>query len=352
MTTISLDNYSIHVGETWTAFHDWLQEKQYSQFFILVDENTQEYCLPLFLENTGLSDAKIILIRSGEQHKNIHTCSYIWQELIDQRADRRALVINLGGGVIGDMGGFCAGTYKRGIDFIQIPTTLLSQVDSSIGGKLGIDFGQVKNSVGLFQNPQAVFINPLFLQTLPLREIRSGFAEIVKHSLIADAALWKKLSKIEDLSTVDWTALLLPSLAVKKRVVEADPFEHNVRKTLNFGHTIGHAIESWALASPKPMLHGEAIAAGMICETYLSNEIAGLATAEVAEVKEFILKIYDKYTLNDTYFPNLIRLMKNDKKNEGDAINFTMLQSIGEPLINQHCSESQIVESLSYYAAL
>ena len=352
MQTISLDDYSIYVGDIWDAFHAFLGEHDYSKFFIIVDENTKQHCLPIFKNNTTLDKPVIIEIQSGEKHKNIHTCSFIWKQLIEANADRNALVINLGGGVIGDMGGFCAATYKRGIDFIQIPTTLLSDVDSSIGGKLGIDFADVKNSIGLFNNPQAVFIDPEFLKTLPEREIRSGYAEIIKHGLIADSELWGQLKNINNLNKVNWEPLLIPSLKIKKQIVEADPFEHNIRKTLNFGHTIGHAIESWALKSPQSLLHGEAIAAGMICETYLSTKTVGFSKESAEEVSAFILNIYGKYSLKNEYFSELIRLMKNDKKNKAGKINFTALNAIGEATIDQNCEESLIAESFSYYAQL
>ncbi len=349
MTTIELASYQIHVGNIWGELENWLQAQSYSRYIILVDENTRAYCWPLLQQKVNLPNPQIIEIRSGEQHKNIHTCTYIWKQLMDEKADRNALFINLGGGVIGDMGGFCAATYKRGIDFIQIPTTLLAQVDSSIGGKLGIDFGDVKNSVGLFTNPQKVFISPEFLETLPEREIRSGLAEIVKHSLIADSELWQKLQSIHQLNAVDWASLLVPSLEVKKRVVESDPLEKSWRKTLNFGHTIGHALESWALATPQPLLHGEAVAAGMLCETYLSGTVSGLDRHEVEAISDFILRIYNKQRFDPASFPTLIELMKNDKKNQDGQINFTMLQAIGTPLINQSCTDQDIEQSLTYY---
>ncbi|MFT5165047.1 MAG: 3-dehydroquinate synthase [Saprospiraceae bacterium] len=352
MQTIVLDDYNIYVGNIWEPLNNFLIQNSYSKFFIIVDEHTKQHCLPIFQYNTKLNKAVVIEIQSGEKHKNIHTCSFIWKQMIDANADRKALVINLGGGVIGDMGGFCAATYKRGLDFIQIPTTLLSDVDSSIGGKLGIDFADVKNSIGLFKNPRAVFIDPIFLKTLPEREIRSGFAEIIKHCLIADAGQWNQLKHIENVKDIDWEPLLIPSLEIKKRVVEEDPFEQNIRKTLNFGHTAGHAIESWALNSAHPLLHGEAIAAGMVCETYLSTRVTGFSEDAAKEVSSFILKIYGKYALKNEYFSELLHLMKNDKKNQEGKINFTMLNAIGDAEIDQNCEESMVIEGLSYYSGL
>lgn len=352
MQTIELDDYNIHVGDIWKTLNSFLDISNYSKHIIIVDENTKRYCLPGFLEKTDLKEIEIIEIQSGEQHKNIHTCTFIWKKMIESNTDRKALVIPLGGGVIGDMGGFCAATYKRGLDFIQVPTTLLSNVDSSIGSKLGIDFAEIKNSIGLFKNPKAVFINPDFLKTLPDREIRSGFAEIIKHCLIADVDLWNEIKGIQKLEEVDWTALMIPSLKIKREVVNTDPFEQNIRKALNFGHTIGHAIESHALKSSMPLTHGESIAIGMICECYLSNQNNDLDSESTELISKFILNIYGKYSLKSEYFSELIRLMKNDKKNVGSKINFTILKEIGVAEINQTFEEELVIESLSYYANL
>ena len=352
MEKIELADYDIFVGAIWQTFNDLLEVSGYSNIVILVDENTLEHCLPVLLQNTTIKDPVLIEVSSGEINKNIETCSFIWQQMIDKHIDRNAVVINLGGGVIGDMGGFCASAFKRGIDFVQMPTTLLSQVDSSIGGKLGIDFGAIKNSIGLFKDPKAVFIFSGFLKTLPTKEIRSGFAEMIKHGLIADAQIWKQLKAIENFEKVDWLAYITPSLKIKKQIVKADPFEKNVRKKLNFGHTIGHAMESLALKTAKPLLHGEAIAAGMICEAWLSVENSGLSEAALEEIVDYVLKIYGKADLKEKDFPDLLALMKNDKKNEGSAINFTLLLQPGEASINHVCIEESIFKSLKYYSKL
>ena len=352
MERIRLADYDIFVGAVWEAFNNLLEASRYTQIVILVDENTKEHCLPIFLAKTGIRAFELIEIPSGEIHKNIESCKFIWQQMIDLQVDRNAVMINLGGGVIGDMGGFCASTYKRGIDFIQIPTTLLSQVDSSIGGKLGIDFKGVKNSIGLFKNPKAVFIFPDFLKTLSTREIRSGFAEMIKHGLIADTKIWKELTGIEDFENTAWEDHIVPSLNIKKQVVEADPFEKNVRKKLNFGHTIGHAFESLALHTKHPLLHGEAIAAGMICETWLSMKNGNLSEEALNEVVTFVLKKYGKIEVASKSFSALLDLMKNDKKNEGSAINFTLLTQTGDAMVNHTCDEKLIVESLEYYTQL
>ena len=291
MRTIELGTYQISIGDFDLPLQQLLAAKDYSNVFVVVDENTRRYCLPLL--RPVVSDLKLIEIPSGEQNKGLDTCQSIWKQLMEQNADRNALVINLGGGVIGDMGGFCASTFKRGMDFIQMPSTLLSQVDASIGGKLGIDFMQVKNSIGLFKDPQAVLVDIRFLHTLPDHEVRSGFAEIVKHSLIADREQWNKIKELQELKDIDWEEYIYPSLLIKQQVVEQDPYEKGIRKALNFGHTIGHAIEGLALETARPLLHGEAIAIGMICESWLSHKIVGLPPKELADITNFFLRIYD-----------------------------------------------------------
>ena len=223
---LELSDYSIFVGDIWAEFHRFIEEKKYQKFFILVDENTEGLCFEPFREQFPTEKTHIVRTKSGELNKNLDTCQIIWNQLFEHGADRKSsLIINLAGGVMGDMGGFCASTFKRGFDFIQMPTTLLSQVDSSIGGKLGIDYAHVKNSIGVFANPKAVFIFPEFLKTLSEREVRSGFAEIIKHALIADKKQWLALQKMTDLTTPDWTKYLIPSLKIKQNIVKIDPFE-------------------------------------------------------------------------------------------------------------------------------
>lgn len=349
METIELQDYIIYIDDIWEDFNRFLDTRKYSKIAIIIDENTERDCLPILLKNSKVENFITIKIKSGEHHKSIETCQEIWQKMMANGMERRSLTINLGGGVIGDMGGFCASTFKRGMDFIQMPTTLLSQVDASIGGKLGIDFNHVKNSIGVFNNPQAVFISSEFLETLPAREIRSGFAEIIKHSLIADDENWNFLQTIENLDKVKWASFLKPSLLIKQRIVEEDPFEKGIRKALNFGHTIGHAVESVALKSPNPLLHGEAIAIGMICEGWLSHKILGLPFEKLEEIVRFVARFYDDYHIYESDFPELIDLMTKDKKNENQEINFSLIQPIGKAVINQTASEILIRESLAFY---
>lgn len=352
MQIIPLDQYNIVVGDIEESLGDFLRQHAYSRLLVIVDEHTEILCLPRISSVLKPYAWERIRIPAGEQHKNIETCQIIWRQMMEAGADRKALALNLGGGVIGDMGGFCAATFKRGLDFVQVPTTLLSQVDASIGGKLGIDFMQIKNSIGLFRDPQAVFIDPAFLQTLPFAEIRSGFAEVIKHSLIADAGQWSDIRQIQDLKSVDWATVIPPSLQVKKQVVEEDPFERGLRKALNFGHTIGHAIEGHALETERPLLHGEAIAIGMICETFLSHRMLGLAATDMENICQYILSVYDPYPLDRKRYPAYLNLMQNDKKNEAGQINFSLIDPLGHAVVNQTCSEALIVESLDYYAGL
>ena len=346
MQTITLHDYKIFVGDFRSPLRTLLQARQYTIIGVLVDENTRRDCLPAVAEVLADFPHFIIEIPSGEINKNLQTCTHIWSEMMHGDTDRNSLLINLGGGVIGDTGGFCASTFKRGIDFLQIPTTLLAQADASIGGKLGIDFNHIKNSIGVFNNPQAVLIDTDFLQTLSLREVRSGFAEIIKHALIADAAHWPKLLKIQDLSAVNWGVYLPTSLKIKQHITEADPFEKGIRKALNFGHTIGHALESRSLQTKNPLLHGEAVALGMICEAYLSVRRCGLSESEFTEIKTFIERIYQPQRPAREDFPALLTLMRKDKKNAGTEINFTFLSNIGTCEINGIATEEEIYAAL------
>lgn len=350
MTILELSDYNIYIGPIGLELSTLVAKGNYSQVAVLVDENTGQHCLPILSKRLNV-DFRIIEIQAGEWHKNLDSCRHIWEEMMRYNMDRHSLLINLGGGVIGDMGGFCAATFLRGIDFIQIPTTLLSQVDASVGGKLGIDFNSIKNSIGVFKNPQAVFVDPEYLKSLPNSEIRSGFAEIFKHALIADADLWAELFKINDLSELNWADILTRSLRIKQQVVEADPLEKGLRKALNFGHTVGHAVESFSLKTDKLLLHGEAVAIGIVCESWLSNQAGELSEIELKEITKFVQKIYPTYSFDETNFPEIMSYMKKDKKNREGVINFTFIPTIGQAKINQICDEKLIEESLRYYLA-
>lgn len=355
MTEIKANNYSVFVSKDITKEINKffkVNKDKYSKIFILVDENTLEHCYPqLVTKVPSFVDAEIIEIESGEENKNIDVCVQIWSTLSEYAADRQSLFVNIGGGVIGDMGGFIASTFKRGIPFFNIPTTLLSQVDASVGGKLGIDLNHLKNEIGVFNNPLAVFVDPTLLSTLDKRQVISGFAEMIKHALIADAAYWKKIKQV-DFTDLDKLADLIDtSIQIKNKVVLADPFEKNVRKTLNFGHTIGHAIETHFLEKEKePLLHGEAIAIGMICEAYLSTKVSGLSAKDLKEITNFILLVYKPVKIKENTYDRFLELMQHDKKNEKGKINFSLLSAIGKCEINVGATAEQIKASLNYYS--
>jgi 3-dehydroquinate synthase len=309
-------DYSIWIGKN--SFSK-LDISNYSQVAILVDENTKRDCLSKLPQ---IENALIIEIKSGEEYKNISTCSFIWEQLTINNFDRNSLLINLGGGVIGDMGGFCAATYKRGLEFIHIPTTLLAMVDASVGGKLGIDFKGFKNQIGLFNNPKAVLISSEFLETLAESELKSGFAEVLKHALISDNSLWLKL-KNTPFTDLDWEDIIDTSVQIKNKIVLADPFEKGERKKLNFGHTFGHAIESYYLEKGTPISHGEAVFMGMILETKISD----LSETDKNEIKNYVLSNFAlPYTPKKS---SLHKFLINDKKNQNGKINFTLLNGIG-----------------------
>ena len=340
MRKIDLHSYSIYFNSVVEQLQNFLTETDYSSLFILVDEHTSKHCLPL-LTDTLPDQTKYIQIESGEIHKNLQTCTQIWTALLEQGADRQSILINLGGGVIGDMGGFCAATFMRGIRFIQIPTTLLAMVDASVGSKLGVDFKNAKNMIGLFQDPMAVVIDHTFLNTLPIRELRSGFAEVIKHALVRDVVLWKKLLAVRSIESVDnWEDIIYSSVQIKKEVVEEDPREKSLRKILNFGHTIGHAMESHFLNTEDPLLHGEAVAWGMYAEAALSHQQKKIPIQVLKEIQEYIQMHFNhsypqQLVLHDLLLDSLhdlILLMQKDKKNINQQISISLLERLG------HCT--------------
>jgi len=309
---------------------------------LLVDEHTKKHCLP-FLE---ISFDSLIEIKSGEAQKNLNTCKLIWENLTALNFSRNSLLINLGGGVIGDMGGFAAATYKRGISFIHLPTTLLSQIDAGIGGKLGIDFGGLKNHIGVFKNPNNVIICPEFLNTLPEREIKSGFAEIIKHGLIYDSGYWEQIKEVS-IDQTDRMDIIQRSVEIKNAIVERDPLEDGLRKILNFGHTLGHAIESHFLASPNYLLHGEAIAMGMILEAHLALRLEMLSQNEFEEIQTFILSHYRLPKAPE--LKELVSYLKQDKKNRDGGIRFALIEGIGRCTYDVEVSEELIMSSIKAY---
>jgi 3-dehydroquinate synthase len=354
MKSIITSSYSVYFNQT--AFNELnrhLSETNYSKVFILVDENTKKHCLPLYLQNSkGGKDMKVLEILSGERHKNIATCTTLWQGLSDLDADRKSLLINLGGGVITDLGGFVASTFKRGIAFINIPTTLLSMVDASVGGKTGVDLGSLKNQIGVINQPEMVLVVPHFLKTLGQLQLRSGYAEMLKHGLIQSRHYWDQLRLMTDYNAMD--SLIYESVVIKNKIVLEDPTEQNMRKILNFGHTLGHAVESSFLENPEraSLLHGEAIAIGMILEAYLSYKLTGLPKNELVEIASTFTKRFGKVAFTDGDVANVLSLLKFDKKNSHGNINFVLLESIGKPVIDVKIPAHMFNEAFAYYKEL
>lgn len=332
MESITTSSYAVHFNRAaYEALNTHLAATPYSKIFILVDENTHEHCLPQFMaEIAGDYLYEIIEIEAGEIHKNMYTCIQVWEAMSELDADRKSLVINLGGGVLTDLGGFVASTFKRGIAFINVPTTLLSMVDASVGGKTGVDLGALKNQVGVINQPEMVLVISNFLKTLEERQLHSGYAEMLKHGLIKDHAYWKVLKGITSFDRLD--ARIYDSVCIKNEVVLQDPTEQHLRKILNFGHTLGHAIESYFLESEvhELLLHGEAIAIGMILEGYLSHQLTGLPKTEMEDIKATFLQRYKKVAFSDNDIDAILNLLKFDKKNSHGNINFVLLKNIGE----------------------
>jgi 3-dehydroquinate synthase len=301
-----------------------------SKKIIIVDENTHDYCLEYLITTfEELKDAEIMLLPAGEENKVMEVCFQVWNALTDYEIGRKDLIVNLGGGVVTDMGGFIAAIYKRGVDFIHIPTTLLGMVDASIGGKTGIDLGVYKNQLGVFSEPKKVFIDPIFLETLPSNEIWNGFAEILKHALITERNYWEKLSKVkteEELKDLD---LIEKAARIKEEIVLRDPHESGERKLLNFGHTIGHALEGFLLEREETVSHGHAIAIGMLLESRLSNHIGILPDKDLSEIESVILK-FPMIEISDDDIDQIIAIMRNDKKNKEGLIKGVLIVEIGK----------------------
>lgn len=351
MQSIVSDSYAVHFDTiAFEQLNSCLKSNNYSTIFVLVDENTHELCLPRFMsEISGAYNFEIVEIESGEVNKTIDTCVGVWEALSELGADRKSLLINLGGGVLTDLGGFVASTFKRGIDFINVPTTLLSMVDASVGGKTGVDLGPLKNQVGVINQPVMVLIVSDFLETLEERQIVSGFAEMLKHGLIRNEDYWEALKKVGSLNELK--NHILPSVELKNKIVLQDPTEQNIRKILNYGHTLGHAIESYFLENEnkETLLHGEAIAIGMITEGYLSHKLTGLSKDQLKDIKDTFLKYYSKITFSDKDISDILELLKYDKKNSHGNINFVLLKKIGETQTDVIISPELFKEAFAYY---
>ena len=323
---------------------------EHDRTFILVDETTESCCLPVVSEMESIRGAQVIVIGATDTHKTLESLAHVWEALGEGGATRHSLLINIGGGMVTDLGGFAASTFKRGINYINIPTTLLAMVDASVGGKTGINFRGLKNEIGVFSNASTVILDTTFLKTLDAENICSGYAEMLKHGLISDEQMWAELMNFE-LSQPDLGQLqtmVAQSVAVKQRIVTKDPLEKGIRKALNLGHTFGHAFESFAL-SRKPILHGYAVAYGLICELYLSTIKTGFPTDKMHQTVSFIKEHYGQMTITCDDYPTLLELMTHDKKNVADTINFTLLGGIGDIRINQTATKEEIYEALDFY---
>jgi 3-dehydroquinate synthase len=355
MESIITKDYAIHFNSTcYNKLNNYINKSNFSKIFVLVDTNTHKHCLSTFLAKLKTSqNIEIIEIEAGEINKTIDTCVGVWNALSDLDGDRKSLLINLGGGVVTDLGGFVASCYKRGINFINAPTSLLAMVDASIGGKTGVDLGTVKNQIGVINCGDMVLVDTKFLETLPQNEMRSGLAEMLKHGLIQDEAYWHKMSDLSKFTLEDLDKLIYESIIIKKNVVTEDPNENGLRKTLNYGHTLGHAIESYCLSNDKKetLLHGEAIAIGMVLATYISHKKCGFPYEKLENIKASIRKIYGLVELTKDDYLAIIELLKFDKKNTHGNINFVLLEDIGKSKIDCKVENALIMEAFDYYKA-
>ena len=331
--------------------HKALSECPHDKLFILVDEHTQHLCLPLINAFEELKQAEVITIGAGDIHKNLETLAHVWGALGTRGATRHSLMINLGGGMVTDLGGFAASTFKRGIKYINIPTTLLAMVDASVGGKTGINFNGLKNEIGVFSPAEYVLIETEFLKTLDTQNLLSGYAEMLKHGLISTTRHWAELLNF-DMNHIDYKmlqTLVAESVQIKENIVEQDPFEKGIRKALNLGHTVGHAFESLALETNRPVLHGYAVAWGIVCELYFSYLKTGFPKDKLRQTIQFIKDNYGVFAFDCKQYDRLYEFMTHDKKNNAGIINFTLMGEIGDIRINQSATKEEIFEMLDFY---
>ena len=327
-----------------------IAECEHDRIFVLVDETTNKLCWTLVKDYLCLKDAQTIVIGATDRRKNLDTLVHVWESLQQGKATRHSLLINLGGGMVTDLGGFAASTYKRGINFINVPTTLLAMVDASVGGKTGINFGGLKNEIGVFNDAEFVLLDTNWLRTLDEENIRSGYAEMLKHGLIADDTMWAELINfnLAQPNLRQLASMLDKSVRIKERIVAEDPHEKGIRKALNLGHTFGHAFESWAMKR-QPVLHGYAVAFGLIAELYLATTQTDFPTERMRQTVNFIRAYYGSLPITCNDYPELIGLMHHDKKNRGNEINVTLLGGIGDIRINQTITEEDIKEALDFF---
>ena len=328
-----------------------LASTSYDKLFVLTDTHTTQYCYPLLKDVEAIANAPLIEVQAGDTHKSLEQVSHIWMRLSNEGASRNSLLVNIGGGMITDMGGFAAATFKRGMQVINIPTTLMASVDAAVGGKTGINFNGLKNEIGSFHAPLCVLIDSHFLRTLDTENLLSGYAEMIKHALIHSTETYKSVLSF-DWNTLDYAhlgALSDASVLIKEEIVAADPYEKGIRKALNLGHTIGHAFESLSFQLNQPLLHGHAIALGLISELYLSHRLCGFPLEHLSQMVHYIKSYYPAFFFDCKSYDTLYELMSHDKKNEAGVINFTLLSNIGEIQINQTASKELILESLDFY---
>ena len=333
-----------------TDLAEAIAECEHDRIFVLVDETTNKLCWALVKDYLCLKDAQTIVIGATDRRKNLDTLVHVWESLQQGKATRHSLLINLGGGMVTDLGGFAASTYKRGINFINVPTTLLAMVDASVGGKTGINFGGLKNEIGVFNDAEFVLLDTNWLRTLDEENIRSGYAEMLKHGLIADDTMWAELINfnLAQPNLRQLASMLNKSVRIKERIVTEDPHEKGIRKALNLGHTFGHAFESWAMKR-QPILHGYAVAFGLIAELYLATTQTDFPTERMRQTVNFIRAYYGSLPITCNDYPELIELMHHDKKNRGNEINVTLLGGIGDIRIDQTITEEDIKEALDFF---
>jgi 3-dehydroquinate synthase len=356
LKTLHLDGTNIEIGQLEKCtFSDLLIGKYaHSRKVILVDENTHDHCLEFLITAfSGLEEAEVMLLPAGEENKVMEVCFQVWEALSEYQISRSDLIINLGGGVVTDMGGFIAAVFKRGVDFINIPTSLLGMVDAAIGGKTGVDLGPYKNQLGVFKQPTAVFIDPRFLASLPQDEWKNGFAELLKHALISDEKLWDELTKIsfeELIGSKDWEKYIAQAVTIKSDIVARDPMEKGERKLLNFGHTIGHGIEGFCLENETPIAHGHGVALGMIAESYLSMKKGFLSEDALNQIVEQLNNRFEGIEIADK--EAILKIIQNDKKNDSAGIKCVLLNKIGAASFDHVIANEEIIESLDYLIAM
>lgn len=341
--------------EGWRRLSEYLKQNQVENVFLILDKHTEIHCLPVLFHNLNKElSFRIISIPCGEENKNLSTTIFAWEELARMGADKGSLIINLGGGMVTDLGGFVASTYKRGIPFVHIPTSLLAMVDAAIGGKTGIDFKNIKNQIGTVELPAMILIDPEFLGTLPKNQLKSGMAEVIKHSIIKGEDEWNRIKEI-NINELDKIKNVIPqSIAIKERIVKIDPYEKQERKILNYGHTLGHAIESHFIIdkTKSALLHGEAIAIGMILETYISCKQVGFHPRKLEDFANYVLSMFAKQLFNEKDIREIINLTRFDKKNSNGEVRFVLMEDYGKFIIDSTVSEKLIRESFDFYLGL